>query len=116
MAIPFWCLCCVLVLLILFAQIRRMWNWVILLVLPIPYLGGVDADGQLDAVLGTICIFVIAWLAVQDVKNKKRDSIFLKYNVFCEGNKVPKWLCLCLLIAAAIVSAIKVVMLMMNKW
>lgn len=81
MAIPFWCLCCVLILLILFAQIRRMWNWVILLVLPIPYLGGVGADGQLDAALGTICIFVIAWLAVQDVKNKKRDSIFLKYNI-----------------------------------
>ena len=50
-----------------------------------------------------------------EVRFKGKDSVFMKYNPFNEDNKLPKGLCLLLLLLAVVCSCVKVVMLLINK-
>lgn len=55
-----------------------------------------------------------AYLMIQDGKNKGDESVFCKYNIFYKNNKLPRKLCLFLMILASVVSALRIVMLLVT--
>jgi hypothetical protein len=61
-------------------------------------------------------IIAIATLITVDIRQKKHDSILVKYNPFCENNKVPNWLSLVICVLTMMVMLIHVMLLFCSKF
>ena len=71
-------------------------------------------DGNDTFILVSMCASI--YLIITDAKRKKDDSVFIKYNPFCDACKIPKGICLVLLVLGVVLSIAKVLMIMSNKW
>lgn len=99
-----------LIIICIVTSVFRKWAWgVPLTILPV-FIVRADEDVLF------CCVIASTLLLVLEAVFKGENSVFMKYNPFNEKNRIPKGLCLVLLVLATLVSGIKLAMLIMNKW
>ena len=98
-----------LMVILLVAQMFQKWSMALLLVIP----AMIVWDGDDTFILVSIC--AVTYLVITDAKRKKDDSVFLKYNPFCDACKIPKSVRLILLVLGVVLSLIKMLMIMFHR-
>ena len=61
-----------------------------------------------------LCIALLVTMICLDGKNHRDNSVFVKYNIFYKNNKLPRKLCLFLMILASVVSVLRIVMFLVT--
>ena len=91
------------------SHLMRKWSIGILLILPVPFIV------QLTANVGCLWILAVITLTILDIRRKREQSIFIKYNPLVKGCVLPKWCILSFCLLAVIVALTRLIMVLCGK-
>jgi len=96
-------------LVLLITHVLRRWSIAVFITLPLALLTHDDLTKGL-------CLVAFILFMCLDGKNKGKDSIFVKYNVFCKDNQLSKRVNLLILVIGSLISFLAIVMLILHEY
>ena len=94
-------------LVLLITHVLRKWSIAVFIMLPLVFLTH-------DDLIQGLCLFAFILFMCLDGKHKGKDSIFVKYNVFCKDNQLSKRANLLILAIGSFISLLVIVMLILK--